>query len=62
MRLTARGIPYSPRVTEAPFAVLLFIGVGGPARECLSAKAKAAAKDNALHSSDLGRSNEGDQP
>ncbi len=30
MRLTARGIPYSPRVNEAPFAVLLFIGVGGP--------------------------------
>jgi hypothetical protein len=33
-----------------------------PARESLSAKAKAAAKDNALHSPDLGRSNEGDQP
>ena len=30
MRLTALGIPYNPRVTKAPFAVLLFIGVDGP--------------------------------
>ena len=30
MRLTARGIRYSPRTTDVPFVVRLFIGVGGP--------------------------------